>query len=510
MSNFIPRRRFLQGAAAGGVLAGLGDLSFLSRLPAVSAADSALDTKLVRLAADIEPTVRLLEETPRDRLLEEVAHRVKNGLNYRELLAALLLAGVRNVQPRPSVGFKFHAVLVVNSAHLASLSSPDEHRWLPIFWSLDYFKSSQAATARESGWRMAPVDESKVPPAHKARQAFIDAMDKWDEGAADAAVAGLARTAGAAEVFELMWRYGARDFRSIGHKAIFVANSWRTLQCVGWQHAEPVLRSLAYALLNHEGDKGKPSDNDFAADRPWRKNDELAKTLRPEWREGEYKPDATAQMLEALRGGSESDAPAKAVELLNGGASPQSVWNAILAAAGELPMRKAGIVALHAVTSTNALRYAYDAAGDDDTRRMMLLQNASFVPLFRKALGDAPQNRIDGIEPQPPKEGADSPKALEEIFADVSQDRMAATRKALAFLQANANPKPLIDAARLTVFLKGNDSHDYKYSSALLEDWAHLKSPWRERYLAAGMFLLTGSQEPDNKLVQRTRAALGA
>jgi len=49
----------------------------------------------------------------------------KKGLSYRDLLAALLLAGIRNIQPRP-VGFKFHAVLVVNSAHLASLSSPDQ------------------------------------------------------------------------------------------------------------------------------------------------------------------------------------------------------------------------------------------------------------------------------------------------------------------------------------------------------------------------------------------------
>jgi hypothetical protein len=32
-----------------------------------------------------------------------------------------LLAGVRNIEPRPSVGFKFHAVLVVNPVHLASL-----------------------------------------------------------------------------------------------------------------------------------------------------------------------------------------------------------------------------------------------------------------------------------------------------------------------------------------------------------------------------------------------------
>ena len=69
-------------------------------------------------------------------------------------------------------------------------------------------------------------------------------MDDWDEGAADAAVAALARSASAGEVFEMLWRYGARDWRSIGHKAIFVSNSWRALQSIGWQHAEPVLRSL--------------------------------------------------------------------------------------------------------------------------------------------------------------------------------------------------------------------------------------------------------------------------
>ena len=46
------------------------------------------------------------------------------------MLTALLLACVRNIQPRP-VGYKFHAVLVVDSAPLASLASPDTDRWLP-------------------------------------------------------------------------------------------------------------------------------------------------------------------------------------------------------------------------------------------------------------------------------------------------------------------------------------------------------------------------------------------
>src|SRR5262249_8742112 len=124
------RRRFMQASAAGGALLGLGDLGFLSRLTPVSAQEASLDPRGVRLQPEIEPLVRLLEETPRDRLLETVAGRIQRGLSYREVLAALLLAGVRNVQPRPSVGHKFHAVLVVNSAHLASLASPDTDRWL--------------------------------------------------------------------------------------------------------------------------------------------------------------------------------------------------------------------------------------------------------------------------------------------------------------------------------------------------------------------------------------------
>src|ERR1051326_5882030 len=108
-------RAFLKTAARRGALAGLGDLDFLSQLRPVSAAEAALEPRMVQLHPEIEPLVRLLETTPRDHLLEggRVPHR--RGLTYREVVAALLLAGVRNIQPRP-VGFKFHAVLVVNSA----------------------------------------------------------------------------------------------------------------------------------------------------------------------------------------------------------------------------------------------------------------------------------------------------------------------------------------------------------------------------------------------------------
>jgi hypothetical protein len=489
---------------------GLGDLGFLSRLRPVSAEEASLDPRVVRLQPEIEPLVRLLEETPRDRLLETVGARVQKGLSYREVLAALLLAGVRNVQPRPSVGHKFHAVLVVNSAHIASQSSPDTDRWLPIFWALDYFKSSQAQDVKEGNWTMGPVDEAAVPPGRKARAAFMAALDNWDEAAADAAIAGLVRTGGLNEIYEIFFRYGCRDFRSIGHKAIYVANSWRTLNCIGRQHAEPILRSLAYALLNREGG-GNPAQADSAADRPGRQNKERAARIKEGWTEG--KPDATAaaELLTTLRTGSDSDACDQVVELLNRGVAPQSIWDALFDGAGELLLRQPGIVSLHAVTSTNALHFAYEASGDDLTRRILLLQNAAFITLFRGALGSrgkVAHARIDQLEPMAPSEGGSG--AIEEIFAEASRNKMNAARKALAYLQAEHQAEPLINAARRLVFLKGDDAHDYKFSSAVLEDYYNVSPTWRERYLASSLVLLPGSGDRDNSLVKRTRAALEA
>lgn len=509
MRDRTSRRHFLQTAAAGGALAGIGDLGFLSQLKPVQAEESKLDPNVVKLDSSIEQTVRLLEETPREKLLEAVADKIRGGLSYREVLAALLLAGVRNIEPRPSVGFKFHAVLVVNSAHLASISSPDEHRWLPIFWALDQFKASQAEDDRERHWTMAPVVEGKVPAGDKAKQAFIEAMDNWDESAADAAVAGLARTASMDEVFELFFRFGARDFRDIGHKAIYVANSRRTLEVIGWQHAEPVLRSLAYALQKHDG--SNPAKGNAPADQPWKINRELASKFRTDWLDGKLDSAATTDMLVTLRQGSDTDACRKVVELLNSEISPQSVWDALMVGAGELLVRQPGIVALHAVTSCNAFRYAFHQSKNDDTRRMMLLQSAAFVPLFRNAMqsrGKVEDAQLEKLEPVALEH--DGPDSVGEIFADVSNNRMRAAQKILSYVKEHPQPKELIDAARLLVFLKGTNAHDYKFSSAVLEDFEHVSPAWRDRFLASSVFNLRGSGGPDNQLVARTREALKA
>ncbi len=79
------RRDFLKTAAGTGAALGLANLDFLTHLQPVSAAEAKLDPNKVRYGDDIEPLVRLLEDTPRERVLEEVGARVKKGLAYKQL-----------------------------------------------------------------------------------------------------------------------------------------------------------------------------------------------------------------------------------------------------------------------------------------------------------------------------------------------------------------------------------------------------------------------------------------
>jgi hypothetical protein len=512
MSTPLDRRQFV-GRALGLGAAGLADLAFLRGLPAVSADEARAAPATVRLAPELEPLVRLIEETPRDKLLEACAEKVREGTGYRQLLGAVFLAGVRGVKPRP-VGFQFHAVLVINSAHLAALSSSDKDRWLPLFWALDNFKESQAVNrTKNDGWMLPPVDEAKLPSATEAKKQFTQAMDDWDEEKADAAVAALVRSAGAEELIELFWRYGSRDFRDIGHKAIYVANSWRTLQTIGWRHAEPVMRSLAFALLQHEGDN--PARRDADADRPGRDNLKRAAKIRAGWQRGDRWPAAAKALLTALRTGSAGEAADTVVELLNKEVDPASVWDGVFLTAAELLMRQPGVLPVHCVTSANALHYGYQSSSDDETRRLLLLQAASFMAMFRDMLKDRDQPeklRIDALEKVEVK-AEEGPEAVEEIFAAVGRepkDRAAAAGKILSWAARDAGRvEALMTAARRLIFTKGTNAHDYKFSEAALEDYYHATPAWRDRCLAANTFYLRGAGDADNDLIRRAKAALG-
>jgi hypothetical protein len=196
--------------------------------------------------------------------------------------------------------------------------------------------------------------------------------------------------------------------------------------------------------------------------------------------------------------------------MLGRGVAPQSIYDALLLGAGELLLRQPGIVALHAMTTSNAMRYIFQTAASDETRRLVLLQNAAFLPMFRDAMrgrgavGDASIVELEATAPS-----GDEVSAIGEIFSDVSDDRPVAAQRVLGYLDTGQSPEQLIAAARRLIFFKGTNAHDYKFSSAVLEDFYHVSPAWRNRYLATSVFNLRGSGDSDNSLVARARAALG-
>ena len=89
-------------------------------------------------------------------------------------------------------------------------------------------------------------------------------------------------------------------------------------------------------------------------------------------------------------------------------------------------MRRPGIVSLHAVTSTNALQYAFQTVSNDETRRLLLLQNAAFLTRFRGEPEKLKHLHLDELQASDGKAGK-TPE-VDQIFAQVSHDRSKAAR----------------------------------------------------------------------------------
>jgi hypothetical protein len=458
----------------------------------------------------VAPLIELLESSPRDSLPRELVRRFRDGVRYEELLTALSVAAVRNVQPYPDVGFKYHAIMVLRSIHLTTQHLPEADRWLPIVWAADYFKNTQAQERVASGWHMPERIPSTGITVSAARRRLVAALDRWDRDAADAAIVDYASLAPADEIFGLLFAYGARDLRAIGHKAISVCNAHTLVSLLGAAHAAPILRSTVAALQNSDDD-ADPATHDLPPDRPYRHNERLLPQIPQSWKLGRNDAGARAELRAALYRASEQDAGAAAVDMLRNGMSADAVWQVLFDTAAELTILQPSILTLHAQTSANALHYAYRFCADERTQQLALLQCAAFVAMFCAMAGATERGfRLEAEEPLFPK--GRNGKAIEEIFSDVSGgNRRLAARKTLGYLRQGGDPQPLIAAIRHHFVYHAGEPHDYKFPEAVLDSYASLPDlTWRSRFLGAGMSLFKAPAPRPGRIVEETLELLEA
>ena len=456
--------------------------------------------------------LKMLEDSPREQVPRELVRSIRDGAHYQEVLAALCLATVRNVQPYPDVGFKYHTVMVLRAIDAATGHQPPADQWLPIIWAADYFKESQSEEQAAGGWRQPARPALPTGDAQAVRRSLTSALDRWDRDAADAAIARYSQIASVEEIFAVLFAYGLRDLRAIGHKAIAVSNAHLLTGLLGGAQAEPLLRSTVAALLNSDEDPN-PATHDLSADQAWRENQKRLSQIPASWRQGHDDAGARTHLRAALYQTTPEQAGAVVVELLRRGISPEALWQVLFDTAAELVLHQPGIVALHSQTTANALHYAYLATHDERTRQLTLLQCAAFVALFRQMTGARTEDlELAALRPQRPDHTGED--AIAEIFAELTAGRrLLAAQKCLGFLQDGGDATRVVATARHHVTYGAQEAHDFKFTEAMFENYAQLPdstSTWRPRFLSAGMAYFKAPARRPAAVIQEARELLAS
>jgi hypothetical protein len=474
----------------------------------------------VRFGKDLEPIVRLIEETPRERCVAVFIDQLRRGLSYRRFLAAAFFACVRKKHSH-------HEVYKIHSVHQVSLDVRPEERLLPLFWAVNGFKQ------RQEDFAAAPLTRLKgpFPAAEKAGAEFADAMERADLDRAEPALVALARHQGARQTMERLWLYGCRNGGAGGHGAISVANCFRALDAIGWQQAEPVLRFVLQDLFH----LGYVKPDVYLLPNTARVKRHLDR-LPAGWPGEKADRAATRELYALIRDGKAAEACDLATKQLQSGIAAQALWDAVHLATAELMVRHGsgwGLASrpLHANTSTNAMHYAFRACSTLGTRLLVLLQAVAWAAA--KTGGDLADRGLRGIRitelggasvparPEqavaeifallPPRTYHWDPKARKAVLTYGRRaDADKACRQVFALARQRPEAVPLFAQTAHSWLCRkaSNDHHEYKFLAAILEDATLVSPEWQPHVLAASVHYFHGNRTPDNPVVKQAREVL--
>jgi hypothetical protein len=411
-----------------------------------------------------------------------------------------------------------HEIAMMYSAFRISGELPIEESPLPLFWALDSLtRRIDNHRAEVKPWFRA-LPAGTLPTPAKALRVLNDAIRAQDEVTAELAAVSLARSIGSRQTIELVWKYAARDNDDLGHKAIGCANAWRTLDVVGWEHAEVPLRYLVSR-------SARGADNTFSG--CVERVQATLPQLPADWCSETADREATLELHEEIRN-ARTTAAADLVckQLVSGKVKAASIWDAVHLSAAELLLRskiRSRGWPVHAVTSSNALHFSFRTVLDNATRLLFLLQAVSRVSdqmtrlalkrgdlldlrirdLARDDIPAAPQDAIDEIFSQLPAKGE-----TWEVNTGRDQDHKAC-RMAFTLLADRGNRMPFIRATCKLANRKATwNAHDMKFPAAAFENTDHISEPWRPHLLAATIHAVHGPASGDAPVFDHAREVL--
>ena len=245
----LARRQFLSRVSKGMIVATVGT-TVAEQLGIATATAAETDPTGARLTfGEIEPLVSLMQETPADRLQPLLVAKLKDGsVDVPQLVKAAALSNARAFGGEDYVGM--HTLMALKPAYRMSQQLPSERRALAILKVLHRNTSQIQANGGVEKEVLHPVVSAGAGDAATDESQLLDAVHRMDSQSAERLLAETARRS-PEDAYNALLRV-IEDNTDV-HRVVFAHRSWDTLDLVGMEHADTLLRqSLRYCLKYEE------------------------------------------------------------------------------------------------------------------------------------------------------------------------------------------------------------------------------------------------------------------
>ncbi len=331
MNPSSSRREFLANVSRATVLAtvGTGLVTELGIAPAIaSEASNTLEF------GSLEPLVRLMQDTPADKLLPKLAAKLSSGTDLRQLTAAAALANARTFGGEDYIGF--HTMMALSPAWHMSGELPSEQQALPVFKVL-YRNTNRI---QEFGGRakevLHPVEPVALKKGLSGADAIRNAVHKKNTAYAEGALATLVQRS-PDEAFNSLL-HTVQD-KSEVHRVVMPYRAWDLLDLVGTEHAHTMLRQSVRYCVRAESWR-KPA---------WDEPQNLLVKLLDEYKllsrpigKREADDKWVDQLSQTIFKSSAAQAAESVAAALADGFAPEAIGEAISLAANQLVLRDHG------------------------------------------------------------------------------------------------------------------------------------------------------------------------
>jgi len=485
------RREFLADVGRGMLVAGVGS-SLASELGLAPAWGAEVPKGLN--FGPLEPLVRLMQETPPDKLLPTMVEKLRSGTELRTLVAAAALANARTFGGQDYVGF--HSFMALAPAYRMAQDLAPERRPLPVLKVL-YRNADRIQAFGGRGKEVLHEIDSRDLPADNGPEVLRQATRTGDFDKAERTFAALMKGP-AGEAFNHL-QFSVQDEVDV-HRVVLSWRAWESLDFTGQEHAHSLLRQSVRYCVNSERSRlgrGAPEpeirallpkllDQYRLLDRS-----EFPRVADDAWIGGMGRTIANANRARA------ADAVAGA---LAEGFRPDDVAEATCLAANELLLRDSGMpkegatserppgsvhgasVGVHASDSANAWRHIARVSGLRNTIASVIV-GAYHTAGQSDRLHEKPYPWPEHLEQVMAREPAALLAELDEAVHERNQGRASALVQ--RYGEGGHPHRAVLDRLLRHGVSQDGALHAEKYYCTAAEEFAAARAAFRWRHLVA-------------------------